>query len=67
MSRAVVFTNATGINCDMGVKPLPVRSLDRAARRLLIPTCGAALKRDAGQIEVVVMPDVAEEEKIQQQ
>ena len=28
MSRAVVFKSASGINCDMGVKPSPVRSLE---------------------------------------
>jgi hypothetical protein len=27
MSRAVVFKSVSGINCDMGVKPSPVRAL----------------------------------------
>ena len=28
MSRAVVFKSVSGINCDMGVKPSPVRALE---------------------------------------
>ena len=27
-SRAVVFKSASGINCDMGVKPSPARALE---------------------------------------
>jgi catechol 2,3-dioxygenase-like lactoylglutathione lyase family enzyme len=66
MSRAVVFKSVSGINCDMGVKPSPVRSLEPhiafytgvlgftlAGRDEL----SAALKRDGVQIELVVTPD----------
>jgi hypothetical protein len=27
MSRAIVFQSVSGINCDMGVKPSPLRAL----------------------------------------
>ena len=66
MSRAVVFKNIAGINCDMGVKPSPVRALEphvgfytcvlgfALARR---DQHSAALKRDGVQIELVVTPD----------
>ena len=65
MSRAVVFKSVSGINCDMGAKPSPVRSLEphvafytgvlgfALARR---DQQSAALKRDGVLIELVVTP-----------
>ena len=66
MSRAVVFKRVSGINCDMGVKPSPVRALEphvafytgvlgfTLSRR---DQQSAALTRDGVQIELVVAPD----------
>jgi catechol 2,3-dioxygenase-like lactoylglutathione lyase family enzyme len=65
MSRAVVFKSISGINCDMGAKPSPVRSLEphvafytgvlgfALERR---DQQSAALKRDGVRIELVVSP-----------
>ena len=65
MSRAVVFKRVSGINCDMGVKPSPVRALEPHVA-FFISVLGftlagrdeqpAALKRDGVQIELVVTP-----------
>jgi hypothetical protein len=66
MSRAVVFRSASGINCDMGVKPSPVRTLEPHVAFytgvLGFTLAGrdeqsAALTRDGVQIELVVTPD----------
>ena len=65
MSRAVVFKSVSGINCDMGVKPSPVRALEPHVAFytgvLGFTLAGrdeqsAALKRDGVQIELVVTP-----------
>ena len=65
MSRAVVFKSVSGINCDMGVKPSPVRALEPhvafSTGVLGFTPAGrgeqsAALKRDGAQIELVVTP-----------
>jgi hypothetical protein len=65
MSRVVDFKSVSGINCDMGKKPSPVRALEphiafyadvlgfTLARR---DQQSAALKRDGVQIELVVTP-----------
>jgi hypothetical protein len=65
MSRAVVFKSVSGIGCDMGVKPAPVRALEphvafytgvlgfTLARR---DEQSAALVRDGVQIDLVVTP-----------
>ena len=64
-SRAVVFKSVSGINCDMGVKPSPVRALGPHVAFytgvLGFTLAGrdeqsAALKRDGAQIELVVTP-----------
>jgi hypothetical protein len=66
MSRAVVFKSVSGINCDMGVKPSPVRALEPHVAFyngvLGFTLAGrdeqsVALKRDAVRIELVVAPD----------
>jgi lactoylglutathione lyase len=66
MSRAAVFRSVSGINCDMGRQPSPVRALEphialytgvlgfTVARR---DQGSAALRRDGVQIELVVTPD----------
>jgi catechol 2,3-dioxygenase-like lactoylglutathione lyase family enzyme len=66
MSGAVVFKSVSGINCEMGVKPSPVRALEphvafytdvlgfTLARR---DQQSAVLKRDNVHIELVVSPD----------
>jgi hypothetical protein len=66
MSGAVVFKSVSGINCDMGQKPSPVRALEphiafytgvlgfTLSRR---DQQSAALTRDGVQIELVVAPD----------
>ena len=65
MSRAVVFKSVSGINCDMGVKPSPVRALEPhvafSTGVLGFKLAGrdeqsAALRRDGVQIELVVTP-----------
>jgi catechol 2,3-dioxygenase-like lactoylglutathione lyase family enzyme len=68
MSRTAVFNSVSGINCDMGAKPSPVRSLElhidfytkvlgfTLAKR---DPQSVALKRDRVQIELVVQPDHA--------
>ena len=63
MSRAVVFKRVSGINCDMGVKPSPVRALEPHVAFytgvLGFTLAGrdeqsAALKRDGVQMELVL-------------
>jgi catechol 2,3-dioxygenase-like lactoylglutathione lyase family enzyme len=66
MSRTVVFKSVSGINCDMGQKPSPVRALEphiafytgvlgfALARR---DQQSAVLERDGVHIELVVTPD----------
>ena len=65
MSRAAIFKSVSGINCDMGVKPSPVRALEPHVAFytgvLGFTLAGrdeqsAALKRDGVQIELVVTP-----------
>ncbi|HEY7309174.1 MAG TPA: VOC family protein [Gemmataceae bacterium] len=65
MSRAVVFKSVSGINCDMGVKPSPVRALEPHVAFytgvLGFTLAGrdeqsAALKRDGVLLELVVTP-----------
>lgn len=65
MPRAVVFKSVSGINCDMGAKPSPVRSLEphiafyadvlgfTLERR---DQQSAVLERDGARIELVVTP-----------
>src|SRR5215471_13190877 len=65
MSRAVIFRSASGINCDMGQRPSPVRALEphvtfytgvlgfTLARQ---DQRSAALERDGVRIELVVTP-----------
>ena len=65
MSRAVVFKSVSGINCDMGVKPSPVRALEPHVA-FYTGVLGftlegrdersAALRRDGVRIELVVTP-----------
>ena len=67
MSRAAVFKNVSGINCEMGQQPSPVRALEphiafytdvlgfALARR---DQQSVALKRDGVQIELVVTPEI---------
>jgi hypothetical protein len=65
MSRVVVFKRVSAINCDMGVKPSPVRALEPhvafSTGVLGFKLAGrdeqsAALRRDGVQIELVVTP-----------
>jgi predicted enzyme related to lactoylglutathione lyase len=66
MSRTVVFKSVSGINCDMGVKPSPVRALEPHID-FYINVLGfalaqqdeksAVLKRDGVQIELAAKPD----------
>src|SRR5438045_5308392 len=66
MSGTAVFTSVSGINCDMGVKPSPVRTLEPHLdyyTKVLGFTLAqrdqqsAVLKRDNVQIELVAQPD----------
>ena len=65
MSRTAVFKSVSGINCDMGEKPSPVRALEPHIA-FYTDVLGfaltkrdqqsAVLKRDGVQIELVVQP-----------
>jgi catechol 2,3-dioxygenase-like lactoylglutathione lyase family enzyme len=66
MSRAVVFKSVSGINCDMGQKPSPVRSLEPhiafytsvlGFELVKQDQKSVLLKRDGARIELVVTPD----------
>src|SRR5262249_42747472 len=66
MSSAAFFRSVSGINCDMGERPSPVRALEphidfytkllgfALAKR---DSASALLKRDGVQIELVLKPD----------
>lgn len=68
MSRTAIFKSVSGINCDMGVKPSPVRALEphidfytkvlgfTLAKR---DQQSAILQRDSVHIELVAQPDHA--------
>ena len=65
MTRVVVFKGVSGINCDVGVKPSPVRALEPHLAFytgvLGLTLAGhdqqsAVLRRDGARIELVVSP-----------